>query len=125
MLHSVAIIAVVAIVTLIIRAVPFVAFGGKREVPETVTYLGKVLPPAIMVILVIYCVKGINLFTGSHGIPELLSIAVGGIASYLEEKYVAEYSCRDHTLYDISASSILKQCEKAFFQPFHTVFLRN
>ena len=38
MLHSVAIIAVAAIVTLIIRAVPFVAFGGKREVPETVTY---------------------------------------------------------------------------------------
>ena len=71
MLHSVAIIAVAAIVTLIIRAV-----GGKREVPETVTYLGKVLPPAIMVILVIYCVKGINLFTGSHGFPELLSIAV-------------------------------------------------
>ena len=32
-----------------------------HEVPETVTYLGKVLPPAIMVILVIYCVKGINL----------------------------------------------------------------
>lgn len=76
MLHSVAIIAVAAIVTLIIRAVPFVAFGGKREVPGTVTYLGKVLPPAIMVILVIYCVKGINLFTGSHGFPELLSIAV-------------------------------------------------
>lgn len=76
MLHSVAIIAVAAIVTLIIRAVPFVAFGGKREVPETVTYLGKVLQPAIMVILVIYCVKGINLFTGSHGFPELLSIAV-------------------------------------------------
>ncbi|EKC70415.1 Branched-chain amino acid transport [human gut metagenome] len=110
MLHSVAIIAVAAIVTLIIRAVPFVAFDGKREVPETVTYLGKVLPPAIMVILVIYCVKGINLFTGSHGIPELLSIAVVAFSSDLEEKYVAEYSCRDHTLYDISASSILKQC---------------
>ena len=76
MLHSIEIIAVAAIVTLIIRAVPFVAFGGKREVPATVTYLGKVLPPAIMVILVIYCVKGINLLSGSHGIPELLSIAV-------------------------------------------------
>ena len=76
MLHSVAIIAVAAIVTLFIRAIPFVRFGGKREVPATVTYLGKVLPPAIMVILVIYCVKGINLFTGSHGFPELLSIAV-------------------------------------------------
>ena len=76
MLHSVAIIAVAAIVTLIIRAVPFVAFGGKREVPETVTYLGKVLTPGNFVIFVIYCVKGINLFTSSHGIPELLSIAV-------------------------------------------------
>ena len=62
MLHSVAIIAVAAIVTLIIRAVPFVAFDGKREVPETVS--GSILG------------TGINLFTGSHGIPELLSIAV-------------------------------------------------
>lgn len=76
MLHSIGIIAVAAVVTLLIRAIPFVVFGGKREVPATVTYLGKVLPPAIMVILVIYCVKSINLFSGSHGIPELLSIAV-------------------------------------------------
>lgn len=76
MLHSIGIIAVAAIVTLFIRAIPFVVFGGKREVLATVTYLGKVLPPAIMVILVIYCVKSINLFSGSHGIPELLSIAV-------------------------------------------------
>lgn len=76
MLYSIEIIAVAAIVTFIIRAIPFVAFGGKREVPVTVTYLGKVLPPAIMVILVIYCIKGIHLLSGSHGIPELLSIAV-------------------------------------------------
>ncbi len=76
MLHSIEIIAVAAIITLFIRAIPFVAFGGKREVPVTVTYLGKVLPPAIMVILVIYCIKGIHLLSGSHGIPELLSIAV-------------------------------------------------
>ena len=65
MLHSIGIIAVAAIVTLFIRAIPFVLFGGKRE-----------LPPAIMVILVVYCVKGINLMVGNHGIPELLSIAV-------------------------------------------------
>lgn len=75
MLHSIGIIAVAAIVTLFIRAIPFVLFGGKREVPATVN-LGKVLPPAIMVILVVYCVKGIDLFTGNHGIPELLSVAV-------------------------------------------------
>lgn len=76
MSHPIAIIAVAAAATLFIRAIPFVIFGGKREVPETVTYLGKVLPPAIMVILVIYCIKSINLFSGNHGIPELLSIAV-------------------------------------------------
>lgn len=76
MLHSIEIIAVAAVITLLIRAIPFAAFGGKGEAPATVTYLGKVLPPAIMVILVIYCVKGIDLFTGSHGIPELVSIAV-------------------------------------------------
>lgn len=76
MLHSIGIIAVAAVVTLFIRAIPFVMFGGKREVPTTVTYLRKVLPPAIMVILVVYCVKGINLMVGNHGIPELLSIAV-------------------------------------------------
>ena len=81
MLHSIGIIAVAAIVTLFIRAIPFVLFGGKREVPATVIYLGKVLPPAIMVILVVYCVKGINLMVGNHGIPELLSIAV--VASLL------------------------------------------
>ena len=85
MLHSVAIIAVAAIVTLFIRAIPFVLFGGKREVPATVIYLGKVLPPAIMVILVVYCVKGIDLFTAMVALLHiwkkntLLSIAVGTI----------------------------------------------
>ena len=63
MLHSIGIIAVAAIVTLFIRAIPFVLFGGKREVPATVTYLGKVLPPAIMVILVPFLTVFI---TGKH-----------------------------------------------------------
>ena len=97
MLHSIGIIAVAAIITLFIRAIPFVAFGGKREVPATVTYLGKVLPPAIMVILVIYCVKGIDLFTESHGIPELVSIAVvGGLHVW-----------KKNTLLSIAAGTVL------------------
>ena len=97
MLHSIEIIAVAAIVTFIIRAIPFVAFGGKREVPITVTYLGKVLPPAIMVILVIYCIKGIHLLSGSHGIPELLSIAV----------VTALYVWKRNTLLSIAVGTIL------------------
>lgn len=87
MLHSIGIIAVAAIVTLFIRAIPFVLFGGKREVPATVTYLGKVLPPAIMVILVVYCVKGINLMVGNHGIPGTVIHCSGCKPSYLEEKH--------------------------------------
>ena len=74
--HSIAIISVVAICTLITRALPFWVLGGKREVPEVVKYLGKALPPAIMAILVVYCLKGISIFAGSRGIPEFLSIGL-------------------------------------------------
>ncbi len=70
------IIFIVAICTLITRLIPFVLFGGKRQVPKVVTYLGNILPPAIMATLVVYCLKGADLFSASHGIPEFLSVAV-------------------------------------------------
>ena len=70
------IIFVVAVCTLITRLIPFVLFGGKREVPKAVTYLGKILPPSIMATLVIYCLKGADLFSETHGIPEFVSVAV-------------------------------------------------
>ena len=89
MLHSIGIIAVAAIVTLFIRAIPFVLFGGKREVPATVTYLGKVLPPAIMVILVVYCVKGIDLF-GRQSWHSGAAVRGSGCGpSYLEAEHFA------------------------------------
>lgn len=74
--HSIAIVAVVAICTLLTRALPFWVLGGKKELPSTVKYLGKVLPPAIMTILVVYCLKGINVLEGTRGIPEFLAIAL-------------------------------------------------
>lgn len=74
--HSIAIISVVAICTLLTRALPFWVLGGKREVPEVVKYLGKALPPAIMAILVVYCLKGVSIFAGSRGIPELIAIGL-------------------------------------------------
>lgn len=72
--HSIAIIVVVAIVTFLIRACPFLLFGGKKEVPKVITYLGHVLPAAIMTTLVVYCLRNITLLTGNHGIPELVSV---------------------------------------------------
>lgn len=74
--HAIALIFVVAACTLFTRAFPFVVLGGKREVPAVVKYLGNVLPPAIMIILVVYCLKNVNFMTGSRGIPEILAVGV-------------------------------------------------
>lgn len=74
--HAIAILVVVAVCTLLTRALPFWLLGGKTEMPQTIKYLGKVLPPAIMVILVVYCLKSVNIFVGSRGIPEFLAIGL-------------------------------------------------
>ena len=50
-------------------------FGEKRKTPELVTYLGKVLPCAIMGMLVVYCLKEVSILQYPYGIPELLGIA--------------------------------------------------
>jgi branched-subunit amino acid transport protein AzlD len=72
MSKSVAIIAVAALVTALLRFLPFWIFGGKRKTPELVTYLARVLPYAIMGMLVIYCLKDM---TAPFGLPELLGCA--------------------------------------------------
>ena len=70
LLYPAAAIAVVAAVTWALRAVPFLAFGN-RPLPKTVLYLGKALPPAIMTILVAYCLRGVDLTRRPFGVPEL------------------------------------------------------
>lgn len=65
-------IAVVAIVTFSLRALPFAIFGT-RPLPKTIKYLGSVLPPAIMTILVVYCLKGTRLLSFPFGIPEIVA----------------------------------------------------
>lgn len=72
--HSIAIILCVAVCTLLTRAIPFLLFGGKKEVSPIIQYLGKVLPSAIMTILVVYCLKDVSIFAGSRGVPEFLAI---------------------------------------------------
>lgn len=64
------IILVTAVCTLLTRLIPFVLFGGKKEMPKAVSYLGAILPPAIMATLVVYCLKGADLLSATHGIPE-------------------------------------------------------
>ena len=73
--ESVAIIAVCAACTFLERALPFAVFR-KGEVPGVIRYLGKVLPMAIMMTLVIYCVRGISFSAAGKFLPELIGCAV-------------------------------------------------
>ena len=75
-LHAVLTISVVALVTAALRFLPFLIFGENRTTPPLITYLGKVLPFAIMGMLVIYCLKDVSFLSGSFGIPEIIGCAV-------------------------------------------------
>jgi len=69
-------IAMIVFGTVITRFLPFIFFPKNRETPKFIKYLGKVLPPAVLGLLVIYSMKDVNILTGNHGIPELISVAL-------------------------------------------------
>ncbi len=69
-------IAMVVLGTALTRFLPFLIFPAGKPTPRYIQYLGRVLPAAVFGLLVIYCLKDVSLFTGSHAIPELLSIAL-------------------------------------------------
>ena len=73
--HSIAIIAVTALVTAALRFLPFLIFGENRKTPEIITYLGQVLPFAIMGMLVVYCLKDVSFLSAPFGIPEVIGCA--------------------------------------------------
>lgn len=75
-LHSGLMIAVIALVTAALRFLPFWIFRDNRKTPPLITHLGKVLPFAIMGMLVVYCLKDISFLTSPFGIPELAGCAV-------------------------------------------------
>lgn len=70
------IILVVAITTFATRVIPFLVFPKGKEIPKTIQYLGKVLTPAVIGMLVIYCLKDTKILAFPYGIPELVSVAV-------------------------------------------------
>jgi branched-subunit amino acid transport protein AzlD len=62
--------------TLITRFLPFLFFSEKKKTPKFIEYLGKALPAAIFALLVVYCLKNVDITLGSRGIPEFISVAV-------------------------------------------------
>lgn len=67
---------VMALVTFALRAIPFLVFGRGKKVHPAVTYLGKVLPYAIIGMLVVYCLKSTTFLQAPYGIPELIASAL-------------------------------------------------
>lgn len=74
MTHSFILVLVSALVTLTLRAAPFVIFG-KKEMPVIIKNIANILPPAIMGVLVIYCLKDAIYTISSNTICSLISVA--------------------------------------------------
>ena len=72
-------IAMVVLGTAVTRFLPFLIFPAGRPTPKYIRYLGRVLPCAVFGLLVVYSLKDVSLMTGSHGIPELISILLVSI----------------------------------------------
>lgn len=74
--HSAALIGVMTAVTILLRFLPFWLFGGKGKTPPVISYLGKVLPHAVMGMLVVYCLKNVDFIAAPHALPEVIACAV-------------------------------------------------
>lgn len=72
-MHELLLIAVIALITVLTRALPFLVFKDKNS--PMIEYLGDVLPYAIMAMLVVYCLKGVDFLTGYHGICEIIGVS--------------------------------------------------
>lgn len=62
--------------TMLTRFLPFLLFPAGRRTPPFVVMLGKVLPCAVIGLLVVYCLRNVNILSGSRGLPEFLAMAV-------------------------------------------------
>lgn len=77
--YTAALIAVMTAVTFLTRALPFLLFDRGKEPPKVVLYLGRVLPPAIIAMLIVYCLRGITFASPAGWAPPLIA----GLAAVL------------------------------------------
>lgn len=74
--RSIVIMLTVAGTVFLTRLIPFLFFPKGKEIPPMIQYLGRVLPPAVIGMLVVYCLKSVSLTGASHGLPEFMAVAV-------------------------------------------------
>lgn len=73
--QSLLIILVIAVITFALRATPFILFSRTGRIPKVITYLGNVLPPAVMGMLIVYCLRNVSVLHAPFGLPELIAVA--------------------------------------------------
>jgi branched-subunit amino acid transport protein AzlD len=72
-MRAAAAIAVMAGVTFLTRALPFLLFGRGGNPPRIVLYLGKYLPPAVIAMLIVYCLRGVSFGQAADWAPALIA----------------------------------------------------
>lgn len=73
--ESLLIILVIAAITFGLRAAPFILFRRTGTTPKVIAYLGNVLPPAVIGMLIVYCLKNVSVTEAPFGIPEFIAVA--------------------------------------------------
>lgn len=85
-----------ALCTFLLRAIPFLAFRGNRNMPEWLERLSRLLPPAIMAVLIVYCLKDIAGGSLMAGLAQILAVAV----------VAASYKWKHNTLCSIALGTL-------------------
>lgn len=84
--HAALVILVMGLATCATRLLPVFIFGRSEDVPDYIMYLGEVVPYTAMGLLIVYCLKDVNVFASPHGIPELIALTVVSV-TYLWKRH--------------------------------------
>lgn len=86
-------IALVSLGTMLTRFLPFLIFKSDSKTPKFIEYLGKALPSAVFAMLIIYCLKDVNIFVVKNVVPEMIGVGVTVIVHLLKKNFLLSMLC--------------------------------
>lgn len=92
-LQAVITLLMVALGAIATRFLPFIIFPENRPVPKYITYLGRVLPPAVIGLLVVFCLKGVRPLNYPYALPEIIAVAVTAALHWWRENVLLSIVC--------------------------------
>lgn len=88
MSYILAAVAVMAVITALLRGLPFVIFSDSKRTPKFVTYMGRMLPPAVIGMLVIYCLRNVTFMEQPYVVPSELIATVAVVLLHIWRRNV-------------------------------------